>query len=146
MIREFRREDKDIFVSMVKDFYNSEAVLKKISTENIMNTINEINECSPYIKCYLVEEREETAGYVLISLTYSNEASGLVVFIEEIYIREKFRGLGLGGEVLDFIKKEFSPRAKRFRLELTKNNKSAEELYLRKGFTILEYKQMIQDM
>ncbi|MGI1659457.1 MAG: GNAT family N-acetyltransferase [Desulfitobacterium sp.] len=128
MIRELRKEDKNLFISMVRDFYDSEAVLHKIPIENIHNTYNEIVSCSPYAKAYLIEEQGETAGYGLISLTYSNEAGGLVVWIEELYIIRKFRGLGLGSNFLDFVKEQFSIDAKRFRLEISKTNKSAQRL------------------
>ncbi|SCY00106.1 GNAT family N-acetyltransferase [Alkaliphilus peptidifermentans] len=146
MIRELRIEDKALFISMVKDFYESEAVLHNIPIENTINTFNEINSSSPYIKGYLMEDQGEAAGYGLVSFTYSNEANGLVVLIEELYIRENFRGLGFGGKFIDFIIMEFSSQAKRFRLELSKKNKSAEKLYLRKGFIPLEYNQMIYDL
>lgn len=131
---------------MVKDFYDSEAVLDNIPMENILNTYNEIVSSSPYVKAYLIEEEEETAGYGLISLTYSNEAGGLVVWIEELYIIEKFRGLGLGSKFLNFIETKFSGEAKRFRLEISKTNKSAQRLYLREGYRPLEYLQMVNDV
>ena len=146
MIRELRKEDKDLYISMVKDFYDSEAVLDNIPMENILNTYNEIVSSSPYVKAYLIEEEEETAGYGLISLTYSNEAGGLVVWIEELYIIEKFRGLGLGSKFLNFIETKFSGEAKRFRLEISKTNKSAQRLYLREGYRPLEYLQMVNDV
>lgn len=146
MIRELRKEDKDLYISMVKDFYDSEAVLHNIPIGNILNTYHEIVSCSPYVKAYLIEEQKETAGYGLISLTYSNEAGGLVVWIEELYILQKFRGLGLGGRFLDFVETEFSSKAKRFRLEIAKTNKSSQRLYLRKGYTSLEYLQMVYDI
>lgn len=146
MIRKLRKEDKDLYISMVKDFYDSEAVLDNIPMENILNTYNEIVSSSPYVKAYLIEEEEETAGYGLISLTYSNEAGGLVVWIEELYIIEKFRGLGLGSKFLNFIETKFSGEAKRFRLEISKTNKSAQRLYLREGYRPLEYLQMVNDV
>ncbi len=146
MIRALRKEDKDMFVAMVKDFYTSDAVLHDIPAENVLKTYSEIISGSPYVKAYMIEARGETAGYGLISLTFSNEAGGLVVWIEELYIRESFRGLGLGGQFLDFIQTEFSDKAKRFRLEMTKTNHSAKRLYSNKGYTSLEYLQMVHDV
>ena len=146
MIRELRKEDKEIFISMVKDFYDSEAVLHTIPTENILNTFKEVVSCSPYAKAYMIEEQEEAAGYGLISLTYSNEVGGLVVWIEELYIRHKFRGLGLGSSFLEFIEREFSDKAKRFRLEISKANESVQRVYSRQGYTPLDYLQMVYDI
>ncbi|KMT21023.1 GNAT family N-acetyltransferase [Clostridium cylindrosporum] len=143
MIRELQQQDKDIFINMVKDFYNSEAVLHPIPEKNIVKTYNEIISSSPYAKAYIIEENNEVAGYSQISLTYSNEAGGIVVWIEEIYIREQFRGLGLGSKILDFINTEFSDKAARFRLEICEDNKSAKKLYIRKGYKTLNYSQMV---
>lgn len=146
MIRELIEQDKDQFISMVDSFYHSEAVLHAIPKENILNTYNEVISGSPYAKVYIFEEQGEIAGYGQISLTYSNEAGGMVVWIEELLVLEKFRGLGLGGAFLDFINKEYALTAKRIRLEICESNKGAEKLYLRKEFTPLDYKQMLYDV
>lgn len=145
MIRELQKEDKAVFIRMVQDFYHSEAVLHNIPAENIIDTFNEVVSGSPYAKAYIIEDRDKTAGYGLINLAYSNEAGGLVVWIEELYIQDQFRGYGLGSQFLDYIHEEFSGKAKRFRLELSEHNKSAERLYLRKGYKPLEYMQMVFD-
>ncbi len=146
MIRELKEQDKEQFITMVDSFYHSEAVLHAIPKEYILNTYNEIISGSPYAKAYIFEEQGEIAGYGQISLTYSNEAGGMVVWIEELFILEKFRGLGLGSAFLDFINKEYALTAKRLRLELCESNKRAEKLYLRKKFTPLDYKQMLYEV
>jgi len=143
MIRELRENDRKAFISMVEAFFNSDAVQHSIPRENIVNTFDEIMSGSPYAKAYIIEKDGETAGYAQISLTFSNEAGGLVVWIEELYIRERFRGAGLGKGFLAFIRKEFQGKAKRFRLEITETNTSAECMYLRSGYEHLGYRQMI---
>jgi GNAT superfamily N-acetyltransferase len=146
VIRELKEQDKEQFILMVDEFYHSEAVLHAIPKENILNTFNEVISGSPYAKVYIFEEQGEIAGYGQISLTYSNEAGGMAVWIEELYILERFRGLGLGSTFLNFIKEEYASKAKRFRLEICESNKAAEKLYLRKGYTPLDYKQMLYDI
>jgi len=146
VIRELREQDKEQFIAMVDAFYHSEAVLYSIPKEYILNTFNEVMSGSPYAKVYIFEEQGEIAGYGQISLTYSNEAGGMAVWIEELYILEKFRGLGLGSSFLNFIKEKYASKAKRLRLEICESNKAAEKLYLRKGFTSLDYKQMLYDI
>lgn len=146
MIRKLRKEDKEEFISMVEDFYHSEAVLYTISKENITNTFEEFIEDSPYGKVYIIEYEKKTAGYAQISFSFSNEAGGMVIWIEELYIKEQYRGFGLGTKALDFIMEQYKPKAKRFRLELTEENKGAENLYLNKGFVRLEYAQMLYDL
>ena len=145
MIREIVSEDKDMFISMVTEFFSSEAVLHDIPPSHIIKTYKEVTSDSPYAKAYIFQANNETAGYGLVSFTYSNEAGGLVVWIEELYIRNEFRGYGLGNKFIDFIHTEYSDTVKRFRLELLKSNVSAERLYLRKGYKPLEYLQMVHD-
>ena len=145
MIREIKARDKDIFVQMAKEFYKSEAVISEIPTQNILNTFDEVNSNSPYAKAYIIEHDGDTAGYALIGITYSNEAGGLVVWVEEIFIKENYRGLGLGGEFLSYVEQEFGDKAKRFRLEISHDNDSAQRLYERKGYQPLDYMQMVQD-
>lgn len=77
-------------------------------------------------------------------LTYSGEAGGLVVWLEELYIRESYRGAGLGGEFLQYMERQF-PQAARFRLEAEADNAGAMRLYTRNGYEILPYIQMIKE-
>lgn len=142
MIRQLHKQDKHDFITMVKEFYTSKAVLEDISEEHILITYNTILQGSPYVQGFIIESAKEMAGYGLICITYSNEAGGLVVWIEELYIRQKFRGAGLGSQFLAFVEATFAAEAKQFRLELTYNNKSAERLYKSVGFSTLDYKQM----
>lgn len=145
MIREIQEQDRELFIHMVQEFYHSDAVLHDIPFDNIMNTYKELLIGSPYLKAYIIEKNREIAGYALISLTYSNEAGGLVVLIEELYVLENYQGMGLGSKMLDFIYSEYEDKAKRFRLELVKTNISAAKLYNRKGYIPLDYIQMVFD-
>lgn len=144
MIRELKKEDKDVFLSMVKEFYQTNAVLHSIPIENMVNTYEEAVSDSPFVKVYMIEHEDTVAGYGNLSFTYSNEVGGMVVLVEEIYIKEQFQGLGLGSRFLDYIKEEYD-FAKRFRLELSEDNKRVAELYKKKGYMPLEYLQMVCD-
>ena len=69
---------------------------------------------------------------------------GRCIFIEEIFIQERFRGRGLGGSILTWLEKEY-PDARRFRLEVTQVNQGAARLYQRMGYQYLRYDQMVLD-
>lgn len=146
MIRELCKEDKETFAKMVKSLYSGEAVLYPISDDNIDKTFKEVISGSPYVKAYIIESDNEIAGYALISLTYSNEAGGIVVIIDELYIDDKYRGKGLGTELLKFIEEKYSNKVKRYRLEVSNENEAAEKLYRRIGYEVLDYKQLVKDI
>lgn len=145
MIRKINLKDKEEFLKMCSKFYTSEAVLHKIPEKHMETTFSESLKESSLCPCYIIEENEKPIGYMLLALTFSNEAGGLAVWVEELFIKEAFRKKGFGKEALSFLKREF-PQAKRFRLEITPSNKNAEKLYKAYGFSNLSYLQMIMDI
>lgn len=46
----------------------------------------------PYAEAYLFEQDGQIAGYGTLAKTFSTEAGGLVIWLEEVYIRQEFRG------------------------------------------------------
>lgn len=146
MIREAIKEDEADFLAMMKTFYQSKAVLETIPEAHMKRTFKAIMEKTPYTNAFMLDHLGEMAGYVLVSFTWSNEAGGLVLWVEELFIKAKFRGLGLGGQAIEFIRKRYEGKAKRFRLEISKDNLAIGKLYRRKGFKPLEYVQMSYDV
>ena len=144
MIRQITKQDKDEVIKLMKKFYNSDAVLHPVCELNFSNTVDEAINESPYVKIFVKEIDNEITGYCQVSLSYSNEVGGICVYIEELMVKDKFQNLGIGKEFLKFVFSHFTD-AKRFRLEVTKNNKRAISLYEKTGFKNLDYIQMIID-
>lgn len=130
-------------MELVNEFYHSDAVLHPVKKENHEAMFNELMRSDVYAECYVIDFEEETAGFVLIAKTFSQESGGLVVWIEEIFIRERFRGKGLGTAALEFIEKTVP--ASRYRLEIEPDNDMARELYSRLGYKNLPYEQMVKE-
>ena len=137
MIRKIIIEDKNEYIKMAEDFYNSPAVLSSVPRSNFEDAFEELMKSSTYAEAFIFEQETEIAGYGLIAKTYSQEAGGTVIWIEEIYVKEKFRNKGLGSEFINYVKENIP--AKRYRLETEPDNKKAQKLYKRHGFSHLEY-------
>lgn len=146
MIRDFRQEDLQEYITMSKMMFDSPAVLHPISEEILTHTFNVCLESGPYCRGVMIEKEGKIAGYGLLSFTYSNEVGGLVVLCEEIYIKEDYRGQGLGNIFLEWLFDAYKNKAKRYRLEVTASNEGAIKLYNKYGFENLDYKQMIKDI
>ena len=145
MIREITHEDKEIFMAMAKEFYSSKAVAHSISEETIEETFIAAVSKSPYIRAYMIEDNSIPVGFGLVSFYHATEVGGLTVQLEDLYLNETCRGKGLGSKYINFIEQEY-PAAKRFRLEVAKDNTRAIDLYKKLGYEVLEYVQMIKDI
>lgn len=143
MIRKITLADKPEYVEMVTEFYNSDAVIKPIPSDNIEETFAELMKSDTYAEAFIIETDGKTAGYALLAKTFSQEAGGLCIWIEELFIKQEFRGRGFGKEFFEFLFK--NRPAKRYRLEIEPENETAVALYEAKGFRFFEYGQMVKE-
>lgn len=146
MIRKIKAEDREAYIAMAKEFYSSEAVLNSIPDSNFELTFEEFMKSDVYAECYIFEHEGRIAGYGLLAKTFSQEAGGLVVWAEEMYVKPDFRGKGLGSEFFEYLENNLSSHAKRVRLEVENDNSRAISMYERIGFKELNYKQMIREL
>ena len=67
------------------------------------------------------ESNPAIAGYSILAKSFSTEFGGPCVWIEDIYLREEYRGCGAGSAVLSFVKAQH-PEAVITRLEVETEN------------------------
>lgn len=144
MFRPITEADRAAYLQMSRDFYLSDAVTHDIPAAHRERTLQALLTGTPYAAGFLLEHNGSTAGYALLALTWSQEAGGLTVWVEELYVLPDFRGLGLGREFLLALPRLY-PDAARLRLEVEPDNHRAAALYAGLGYEILEYQQMIRD-
>ncbi len=143
MFRKISEKDKNEYLSMAKDFYSSPAVSHNIPTQFIENTFDELMKSDTYADCIIFEENEMIVGYSLLAKTFSQEAGGYVIWIEEIFVKENYRGKGIGKKFFEYLDKNYS--FSRLRLEAEKSNDKAIKLYKSLGFEELGYLQYIKE-
>ena len=143
--RDITAADHDLILPMVADFYRTDAVDHEVPVEIMERSFAACADPDePLLRGVLVSRGEEPVGYVYLTFCYSAEVGGRCVFIEEIFLKEQFRGMGLGREIMAWMEKEY-PAVRRFRLEVTQVNKSAIRLYEKSGYKYLKYDQMVFD-
>lgn len=144
-IRRFEEADRELYVELADAFYHSPAVLHAIPREYMERTFDEMMRSDAYVDGFLLESGEgEAMGYALIAKTFSQEPGGLAVWVEELSVLPKFRGHGVGTEVLKWLE-SYYPGWKRIRLEVERDNERAIQLYGRLGYEELPYYQMLKD-
>lgn len=145
LIRPLRATDHDFFVAMVQAFYCSPAVAHDLPPDHAERTFALLQRGSPYADCLIAEDDTGSpCAYCLLALTWSNEAGGLCVWIDEIMVQETQRGQQIGSRLLAAVREKY-PQAARYRLEVTAENPRAAALYRRLGFVPLPYSSLIID-
>jgi GNAT superfamily N-acetyltransferase len=86
-------------------------------------------------RVWLIRVGAETAGYAVLALGYSLEYRGRDAFIDELYLRERYRGQGLGRQALQWLEQAARTLGVRaLHLEVERGNPRAQALYRRHGF------------
>lgn len=140
VIDKAKEADRGAVISMMKDFYSSDAVMYPVPQENFVKTFDECLKSDVYAELFTAKYDGKTAGYMLTARTFSNEAGGMVTWIEELYVCPDMRGKMIGHAMLERILKDKSVR---FRLEIEEENTGAVRLYKSFGFEMFGYGQMI---
>ncbi len=146
ILRPVGAEHRETYLALVDAFYHSPAVMHAIPQSYMERTFEAIVAESPYTDAFLMENPAgDCMGYVLLSKTFSQEAGGEAVWIEELYVLPAYQGQGLGTRVFGCLWQLY-PNCRRFRLEVEPDNEGAIRLYQRMGFTVLPYGQMVRDL
>ena len=139
-IRLMTREDAQQVIDMMRVFYASPAVLSNGSEEIFQNDVENCVNDSPYLEGYIIEDDQKILGYGMIAKSFSTEFGKPCMWIEDLYLKEEARGLGLGSKFLHFVAEKY-PEAI-LRLEVEEENERAIKTYRKCGFEVLPYMEM----
>ena len=140
IIRPMLREDAQHVIDMMRVFYASPAVLSNGSEEIFQNDVENCVNDSPYLEGYIIEDGQKILGYGMIAKSFSTEFGKPCMWIEDLYLKEEARGLGLGSKFLHFVAEKY-PEAI-LRLEVEEENERAIKTYRKCGFEVLPYMEM----
>lgn len=142
IVRYMNKDDRDEVFKMMRVFYDSPAVIQTSPDEVLLRDIDDcIGEC-PFIEGFVFDTDGKTAGYAMVARCYTTEYGGICVWVEDIYIKPEFRGMGIGTEFFRFLDEKYGNEAVRFRLDVEEENVGAISVYKKAGFSLLPYTQM----
>ena len=139
-IRSMSLKDKDIVIEMMKVFYASPAVLSNGSLEIFGNDVDNCINDSPCLEGYIFANGDEIQGYAMIAKSFSTEFGKPCIWIEDLYIKEKYRSMGIGSKFFEYIQEKYLNCI--FRLEVEEENEKAIRVYKKCGFEVLPYMEM----
>ena len=143
MLRKIQKSDQEAFLALSKEFYQSDAVSHPVPESYHLRAFQEMMRSDAYLEGYIFELEGQIVGYALTAKTFSPEAGGMALWLEEVYIRPAFRSHGLGREFFEYV--EALEGFARLRLEVAPENTRAIQLYERLGYQPLDYLQRVKD-
>jgi len=133
--------DIGVLVAMMREFYaiDNYPINSGISENLFKEFISDTN----LGKAWLIFSENEIIGYLILTFVFSFEYQGKIAFLDELYIREKSRGKGIGKQTLQFIQAEARKLGlKHIYLEVESHNEKAQQLYLSSDFDFHKRKLM----
>jgi GNAT superfamily N-acetyltransferase len=132
-------EDREDYIRFSTEFYNSSAVDKPVPREHFEQGFDEMMRSDVYVQGYMLVCDGNNVGYCVTMKTYSVEAGGITIWIDELFVLEEYRSKGLGRELFKYIEKNGDKKLRRIRLEVELENGRAISLYKKMGFEPAPY-------
>ena len=139
-IRAMEEKDRNQVLEMMRVFYASPAVWSDGSEEIFEADFAACIRDSPFLEGYIFENAQDIQGYGMVAKSFSTEFGKPCIWIEDIYVKDAYRGLGIGSRFLKFIESKY-PNAI-LRLEVEAENERAVKVYQKCGFEVIPYMEM----
>ena len=125
--------DADTLVEMMRDFNAHERIA--FDETEVRDVLAQLFANDAYGLLFLILLGEKVAGYVVIAFGFSIEFRGRDAFIDELFVKDEFRGRGLGAAALRHVEGICRDRGIRaLHLEVDRGNTRAQSVYARAGF------------
>ena len=125
--------DADALVEMMRDFNAHERIA--FDEREVRAVLAQLFANDSYGLACLILLGGEVAGYVVITFGFSIEFRGRHALIDELFVKDEFRGRGLAAAALRFAEGVCRERGVRaLHLEVERRNTVAQSVYRRAGF------------
>lgn len=142
--RKMRTEDTQAVLEMMRIFYDSPAVSHDVPEETLRRNVEVCVSDNPLLEGVVFWEQGQVAGYAMLVKSYATEFGGVCIWLEDIYVKQEYRGRGIGTQFLAYAKEQYREKAMLLKLEVERSNAGAVNVYKRCGFEELPYVEMIK--
>lgn len=127
--------DEEILTNLRREFCEFEPLPNPLDEAANRVVVRQLIENEQFGKIWLILAEGETAGYIVLTFSYSLEYAGRDALVDEIYLRSQFRGFGVGKQTIQFIEDYCrAENIKSVHLEVDRTNNNAKALYHKTGF------------
>ncbi len=136
-LQPLRQDTLQLVLPLIADYHAFEGL--DSTAEQREAAVQQLLDQPGFGAVWLIYNDDELAGYIALCRGFSIEFNGFDAFVDEFYLRETFRGRGIGAQVLDAIREEARARdINALHLEVARDNEPARRLYRKAGFEARE--------
>jgi len=130
-LRPARPGDEDALIALMREFYVHERI--QLDEPAARGALSALLADPSLGRVWWIGD---DAGYMVMTMCFSLEFFGRYALIDELYVREGFRGGGIGARAVEEAAAACAAWGVRaLRLEVAWENEGAQRLYTRLGFT-----------
>jgi GNAT superfamily N-acetyltransferase len=135
LFRPYQSADFDALEPMIFELYADEdAATLSISEAHITRTVRAFSEQPHLGEIFIFQLRGEVVGYAILTWFWSNEFGGKMVIIDELLVKEAYRGKGIASAFFNFLFKNKRYGEVAYELEVGLKKQKEMVLYHRLGF------------
>ncbi|MDQ1612128.1 MAG: hypothetical protein QOG00_2059 [Pyrinomonadaceae bacterium] len=125
--------DADQLVELMREFYAYDHIAFEEAAARV--ALRQILSDARFGVVHLIRVGAEAVGYLVVTFGFSLEFHGRDAFVDELYLRENFRGHGIGKASIEFAGEVCrGEEIATLHLEVERGNERALGLYRRAGF------------
>ncbi len=145
-IKKMKERDTQDVLEMMRDFYDSPAILHEVSDDVLKRNIEACVGDNPYLEGLVFRAHGGIAGYAMLAKSFSTEFGGECIWIEDLYMKPEYRGGGIGTQFFQYLETTYREKAVLLKLEVEPGNTWAIEVYRKCGYRELPYMEMIKEL
>lgn len=130
----YQAKNRSELVSLIHSLYNEDPDGEAMTDDKIAATIQFLSDNPRSGEILLFTKNETVLGYSILINYWSNEFGGLILFVDELYLKSEYRNKNIGTDFLKFIFNKKNEGYKALFLEVFPSNNRAYDFYIRNGF------------
>lgn len=127
--------DEAVLAELMREFYAHEGLA--FDAERTLGAVRGMVADPGLGGVWIFREGGDVVGYIAVTVCYSLEFAGRYALVDELYVREPWRGRGIGARAMETAAEACRARGiGALRLEVDVENERAAALYERLGFAL----------
>ena len=145
VVRRARASDHPLLLELIREYYRFDGI--RFDSKSIGSALRKLLRDDSLGCVWIIHQGSSPAGYLVLTFNYDLEFGGLEGIVTDLFLRETYRGRGLGKIALDCVEEYCRARGiSAIELQVEHENKAAAGFYRKLGFQKLSRIVMGKDL